>query len=149
MTGGGSGTTTGATTGMTGGGGGGETGTTGGTMTTGGTTTTTTGGGGGGGSGSFTIDPWMLGQNYGDRTASVGDTATFVWQQGTHGLYRLSTADCPSTFSNGQNGQLEIQAPTAGPKTATYTFQQSGTYWFACPVDGHCNAGMHFKVTVS
>jgi plastocyanin len=107
--------------------------------------TTTTAGGGG----SFTIDPWALGQNYADRQVSVGDTATFSWTQGTHGVFLLIGSSCPSTFQDGQNGMKEIAAATPGPKTVTYTFQESGTFWFACPVDRHCQAGMLFQVTVA
>ena len=141
MTGGTSGGTTGGTTeGATGG----TTGTT--TTTTGGTTS---GGGGGGGGGNITIDPWNLGQNYADQTSSVGSTITFKWEQATHGVYHIPSGDCPSTFQNGLNGQEEIHAPAPAPQTVTYTFSKAGTYWFACPVDGHCNAGMKFKVTVS
>jgi len=102
----------------------------------------------GGGGGDITIDPWTLGQNFADRTASVGDTITFTWDSGRHGVYRIPSGNCPSTFEDGRNGQVEIQAATSGPQTVTYTFENSGTYWFACPVDGHCDAGMLFKVDV-
>lgn len=101
-----------------------------------------------GGGGDLTIDPWTLGQNFADRTASVGDTVTFTWDQGNHGVYRIPSGECPPSFEDGQNGQNEIQAAVPGPMTVTYTFEESGTYWFACPVDGHCDGGMLFKVDV-
>jgi plastocyanin len=102
----------------------------------------------GGNGADLTIDPWTLGQNFADRTASVGDTITFTWNKGLHGVYLIPSGDCPSSFDESQNGQTEIQAAASGPQTVTYTFDDSGTYWFACPVDGHCDAGMLFKVDV-
>ena len=101
------------------------------------------------GGGNIEINPWVLGRTYPEETASVGNTITFTWPEAVHGLYRLPTADCPSTFQNGLNGQESLSEGVQGPKSATYTFQQPGTYWFACPVDSHCLAGMHVKVTVT
>lgn len=99
--------------------------------------------------GGLSVNPWMLNQNFGDQAAKVGDTITFTWPQATHGVYILPSGQCPSTFQDGHNGQQEIQAAAPGPKSVTYTFNAAKTYWFACPVDGHCAAGMLFKVTVA
>jgi plastocyanin len=96
----------------------------------------------------LSVNPWMLNQNFGDQTVTVGQQITFTWPQGNHGVYVIPSRDCPTTFQDGQNGQKEIQAGVQGPKTVNYTFEQAGTVWFACPVDGHCD-GMKFKVTVT
>lgn len=42
----------------------------------------------------------------------------------------------------------ELSPPTNGGEF-TFTFTQPGVFWFACPVPGHCNAGMKIKFTVS
>lgn len=123
--------------------GGGTTAVSGGTAAAGAGATTT------GGGRTIAISPWELGQNFADQTASVGDTITFTWPSAVHGVYRIPTGECPSTFSAGQNGQESIQEPAEGPKTVSYTFQTAGTYWFACPVDQHCQGGLKVKVTVT
>ena len=99
--------------------------------------------------GGVTIDPWTLGQNYAEKTATVGSTITFTWTAGTHGVYRIPDKNCPTTFANGQNEVSEVMAPTPGPTSAMFKFTEPGVYWFACPVDGHCDGGMKVKVTVS
>ena len=38
----------------------------------------------------------------------------------------------------------ELAAPSNGG-AVTFTFRAPGNYWFACPVDGHCRAGMMIK----
>lgn len=38
----------------------------------------------------------------------------------------------------------EVAPPTSGG-SVTYRFRSAGMYWFACPVDGHCEAGMLIK----
>ena len=131
----------------------------GGTTTAAGQTTATGGGtaaaGGGatsstGGGKTLTISPWILGQNFADQTASVGDTIQFSWPANEfHGVYRIPSGTCPSSFTAGQNGQESIQEPANGPQTVSYTFQSAGTYWFTCPVDSHCQGGLKVKVTVT
>ncbi|KAH7623155.1 hypothetical protein Ndes2526B_g01570 [Nannochloris sp. 'desiccata'] len=96
------------------------------------------------------IDPWRLGQQYPEQTASVGDVITFKWS-GNHGVYRIPSGSCPSDFTaTSSNGISVIQAAEADG-TAEYTFGSTGTYWFACPVGNgdHCNGGMIIKIVVS
>lgn len=49
----------------------------------------------------ITISPWNIPAianipPFGNKTASVGDTVVFVWDQATHGLYRIPNGTCPS-----------------------------------------------------
>lgn len=90
------------------------------------------------------IDPWKI-QSYPEKTAKVGDKIDFKWS-GRHGVWKIPSGQCPSSFTVG-NGLEEIIGAT-NDGSASYTFNTPGTYWFACPVSGHCDAGMVQKVIV-
>lgn len=80
---------------------------------------------------------WVI-QSYPDRTAAVGDTVTFNWQD-EHNVYIHPTGDCDNTDA--------IEVGEESP--AKHTFAEAGTVTFACDISGHCNAGqiVTFEVT--
>ena len=93
----------------------------------------------------ITVDPWTLGGNYeGTFQTKVGKTITFVWPSALHGVDRIESSSCPSSFEN-----AEVVGPVSDGGRATYTFNSPGDCWFACPVDGHCDQGMFIHATVS
>ncbi|PSC67893.1 mavicyanin-like [Micractinium conductrix] len=99
--------------------------------------------------GAVTVDPWKIpdhGSPYADRQAKVGDSVTFKWS-GTHGVYSIPSGDCPEKFED-KAPLKEIAAPKDDGE-GTVKFDQKGTRWYACPVDGHCDAGMKIKFTIS
>ncbi len=83
----------------------------------------------------------------------VNAILAFVWGNATHGVYRIPTPKCPPVFRDGLNGMESIQEPirglrVAGPTiTVTYDVSAPGVYYFACPVNKHCQKGMLLKVT--
>lgn len=60
----------------------------------------------------------------------------------------MSPPTAPQVFTNTPPLQ-EIQAPIPAPANASFTFSVPGIYWFACPVAGHCPAGMIVRFAVS
>ncbi|KAL4434479.1 hypothetical protein ABPG75_000920 [Micractinium tetrahymenae] len=98
----------------------------------------------------ITIDPWTIPggavQPFGTRNAKVGDSAVFVFQ-GLHGLFQIPDGTCPQTFTD-TPPLKQIMAPTNNGR-ATVTFTTAGNFWYACPVPGHCPAGMLIKFVVT
>ena len=107
----------------------------------------------------FRIRPWGLCQNYSllypeptGLSVPVGAFIAFQWGNATHGVYKIPSAQCPTKFQNGLNGMEAIQEPVNGLSSAgqilvTYIVKKPGVYYFACPVDAHCQRGMKVKVT--
>ncbi|KAL4419080.1 hypothetical protein ABPG77_002221 [Micractinium sp. CCAP 211/92] len=98
----------------------------------------------------ITINPWTIPGGavppFGTRSAKVGDSAMFVFQ-GLHGLFQIPNGTCPEVFTDAPPLK-QISAPTNNGQ-ATVPFTAPGTYWYACPVPGHCPAGMLIKFVVT
>jgi len=97
----------------------------------------------------FFAPDWIIpadGQPYPSMTASVGDTLTFSWSQGTHDVWIHPTHTCDET------GAIQIASTADNP--TTYTFQPADgspsgiTHTFVCDVGSHCEVGMYMNVTV-
>ena len=71
-------------------------------------------------------------------TASVGDTVIFQWN-GNHNVYLHPTGTC-----NTVNSML-----IGNNSGASFTFENSGSYVFACQIPQHCDLGMIMTITVS
>ena len=98
---------------------------------------------------------WIIGQ-YKAISAAVGDKLIFSYSK-SHNVYRLATrqSSCPSDFfASGAVAKL-VGAKNAGsgsgsfPNRVEVTMASSGTFYYACEVSGHCNAGMIVKVVVA
>ena len=72
--------------------------------------------------------------------SSVGSTLTFSYSTG-HNVYSMPSA---ADFNSCNFGGATLLA-TSGPYV--HTFTSEGTFYFACQVSGHCDAGQ--KVTVN
>lgn len=100
--------------------------------------------------GKVVTEEWILGKTYPPQQLAVNDTIVFSWSASSfHGLFMIRDRNCPPQFIDNHNGQMEIAAAQPGPMSANYTFTSPGTYYFACPVSGHCAAGMLQEVIVS
>jgi plastocyanin len=108
----------------------------------------------------YEIDPWTLGEDYSSYypnglVVPVNAIIAWSWGNATHGVYKIPTEECPTTFQNGLNGMEAIQEPVNGlgpggaKITVSYTVKKPGVYYFACPVGSgsHCRRGMKVKVT--
>ena len=87
-----------------------------------------------------TID-WRV-QQYGDIVVAVGDTIEFVWSEGLHDVHENPEQDC-------NKGPESVLLGSTSPVQITYTEDDVGkSFYYACHVGGHCNAGMHILVNV-
>ncbi|EIE26336.1 hypothetical protein COCSUDRAFT_58873 [Coccomyxa subellipsoidea C-169] len=93
----------------------------------------------------YAIDPWSLGKSYAPLTVAASSRIRFNWNS-RHGVYRIPSGSCPSSFSPG-NGIIAL-APASNGGSFTTPPLSPGVYWYACPVPTHCPSGMIFKVTV-
>ncbi|KAI7843922.1 hypothetical protein COHA_002464 [Chlorella ohadii] len=86
-------------------------------------------------------------ESYKDRQAWVGDTVNYTWT-GNHGLWGIPwTGKCPESYDSSKDGYKEYSAPKNGGWASVH-WDEAGDYWYACPVKGHCEAGMRQKWTV-
>lgn len=76
---------------------------------------------------------------------SVGDCVRFTWS-GLHGVWKLPSDVCE--FGSEGNGRVELAAAQDGG-TYDWIAREAGELFLACPVSGHCEAGMLIQATVS
>ena len=74
--------------------------------------------------------------------ADVGDTLIFRWSPGEHAVVEL-----PDEAKYYTCARLAM-APRAGTQDTPYRWvvPRPGTYFFACPVDSHCEQGLKIRV---
>lgn len=65
---------------------------------------------------------WSV-QSYDPLSVAVGDTVTFTWT-GTHGVSKIPTGECPSSFTN---PEVVVLAPEAPGGTYVWTASAPGT----------------------
>lgn len=64
-----------------------------------------------------------------------------MWTGGPHGVAKATSAtDC---------NNLTVVAEPAATGSFPITFNTTGTWWYACPVDGHCGLGMMITINVT
>eukprot|EP00884_Botryococcus_braunii_P009474 jgi/Botrbrau1/18528/Bobra.0412s0003.1 len=78
-------------------------------------------------------------------TVPSGSTVTFQWN-GRHDVNRIPSNACPSDFE--ASDVSEVAALSTGGSYTTPALPP-GTYYYACSVGGHCEAGQLLKVTVT
>jgi len=87
---------------------------------------------------------WTMPTSPNRITIPVGETVHFSWS-GTHAVYQsagLSDYDACATSS----GNTVAQSSRGG--SWSNTFNAEGTYYYICPVGGHCGAGQKIAITV-
>lgn len=77
--------------------------------------------------------------------ADVGDTLVFRWPRGEHAVVQLSDEAKWTTCA-----RLAFDLKAA-PSDTPYRFvvPAPGAYFFACPVDSHCEQGMKVRVVAN
>lgn len=85
---------------------------------------------------------WSTGVQYETINALAGDRLVFNFMQ-FHDVYQMSGDNCNFEASSAQL----LAGPTASPYT--YYLTQTGTFYFACSITGHCPRGQKLKVVVS
>jgi len=78
---------------------------------------------------------------YEDLTAEVGDKLVFNYPDGKHTVWQVAGKEC--SFDGG----MELGGLGASP--VTVELNETGTFFYACDVPGHCPGGMLFSVTVT
>lgn len=78
-----------------------------------------------------------------------GGTLVFQWKEDKkQGVMLVPTADCPTEYTPGENGQEEIAPVTEGGE-ARYTFDTAGTFYFVSQQEDKCDRGAKVTVTVT
>ncbi|XP_039048934.1 blue copper protein 1a-like [Hibiscus syriacus] len=91
-------------------------------------------------------DGWALGVKYDewakDKQFFVGDTLVFKYKANAHNVYKV-TGDQFKSCTVPSNNSL-------GSFTGndTINLATSGTKWYICGINGHCDGGMKLKITV-
>ncbi|DBB04922.1 hypothetical protein WJX82_004405 [Trebouxia sp. C0006] len=93
------------------------------------------------------VNPWMAGKIYAPVSVPTGSSIEFVWS-GAHGVYLLSSSQCPTNYTAGPNMLFSTSSATSVNNNYTATLTQPGVYYFSCPVTGHCPSGQLQTVTV-
>lgn len=93
------------------------------------------------------VNPWMAGKIYAPVSVPTGSSIEFVWN-GAHGVYLLSSSQCPTNYTAGPNMLYSISSATSVNNNYTASLTQPGVYYFSCPVTGHCPSGQLQTVTV-
>lgn len=84
------------------------------------------------------------GQQFPPVTIPEGGCVTLVWT-GFHGVVRLNEANCALL---GNSNESEILVEPEESSSFTFRPTDSGEYYLACPVDGHCPQGQLLPVIV-
>jgi len=86
---------------------------------------------------------WFI-STYADKSAQVGDTITFEWdEENPHNAHIYPSGSCDDEAGIIVVGQ---NSP------ASYTFKEGdlgNTIFFGCTISGHCAAGQNVKITVT
>lgn len=67
----------------------------------------------------LTVDPWELGKTYPNLNAKVGQTITWKWTNGPHGVFRIPSNTCPTVRS-----PLEVGLVLAGSAQCSLSTRQ-------------------------
>ncbi|DBA83539.1 TPA: hypothetical protein ACH3X2_006461 [Trebouxia sp. C0005] len=79
------------------------------------------------------VNPWVAGKIYAPVSVPTGSSIEFVWS-GAHGVYLLSSSQCPTNYTAGANMLYNISSATSVNNNYTATLTQPGIYYFSCPV---------------
>ncbi|BDA50795.1 probable Mavicyanin at N-terminal half [Coccomyxa sp. Obi] len=84
---------------------------------------------------------WTTGLQYDPVNTTVGSSLVFNYARGQHNVVQVAKPDC--TFANA----TQVAGLTDTP--FNLTLKHPGTFYYACSVSGHCDAGMLLTVHVS